>query len=82
MNGVERTKAVKDVLSNLSTLTIAELELTTFYNAAYNRGAEDAVTLREVLAEVLHAWKYDADQGDGIMEEHGEIYDRALTMIA
>lgn len=33
--------------------------------------------LRELLYEVLAAWRYEANQGDGIDERHAELFERA-----
>jgi hypothetical protein len=41
-----------------------------------------APELLDALARVLFAWKYDADQGDGICEEHLPVYERARAAIA
>jgi hypothetical protein len=35
----------------------------------------------EMLFKILAAWKYEADQGDGIMEEHSKLFDAANAML-
>lgn len=37
--------------------------------------------LRGALAETLQAWKYEANQGDGILEDHEETYEKARTAL-
>ena len=37
--------------------------------------------LESTLREVLRAWKYDADQGDGIHEIDYRLYNRAMKLI-
>ena len=39
---------------------------------------ENELHTKRLLRLVLDAWKHDADQGDGIMEEHIQLYNRAM----
>lgn len=41
-----------------------------------------APELLNSLKEVLAAWTYEANQGDGIDEEHDSIYEKAKKLIA
>jgi hypothetical protein len=44
--------------------------------------AHDIAKLLAVLADVKAAWLYEANQGDGIMEEHADILARADAALA
>jgi hypothetical protein len=37
--------------------------------------------LRAVLADTVRAWLYEANQGDGIMEQHGPVLDAARAAL-
>jgi len=37
--------------------------------------------LETTLRDVLRAWKYDADQGDGIFETDYKLYSRAMELV-
>jgi hypothetical protein len=37
--------------------------------------------LEFILREVLKQWRYDAEQGDGIMETDYELYNRAMSLV-
>lgn len=42
-----------------------------------DKAHEKSEALASVLDEVLTAWRYEADQGDGIDERHVDIYENA-----
>lgn len=44
------------------------------------RLSERIFELEATLGEVLDAWKREADQGDGISEEHSRLYEHALAV--
>lgn len=68
---------IKDLISDRDRLQ-AEVERLTALAEKYRKECEDAI---DILKGVVAAWKYEADQGDGIMEENSKLYDIAITRI-
>ena len=53
------------------------LELSQIATAKTSRERE----LESLLAQALKAWKYEANQGDGILDKNMTVYNRAMKKI-
>lgn len=50
-------------------------------DCAISRLLDEVVLLQTTLGNVLNAWRDDANQGDGIMEEHADIYLKGRKLV-
>ena len=68
----------------MSTVMVAHAAYERAYTEEHEARLAAEAKLKPILGmlfDILAAWKYESDQGDGIMEEHSKLFDAANAML-